>query len=92
MLEGAARFRAKTGLGEADWHPRLWTHGGHAGAARVASVLNSIEAGAPWPTAQATILFSLLAKPQGGFRNLGLIPDIGEAVGDDQDAVLEELG
>ncbi|CAK0911116.1 unnamed protein product, partial [Prorocentrum cordatum] len=59
---------------QADWHPRQWQLGGYAGAARVASVLNATEAGAPWPAAQAAILFHLLAKPSGGHRNLGLMP------------------
>ncbi|CAK0805345.1 unnamed protein product, partial [Prorocentrum cordatum] len=76
VIESCGRFRPKTGLGESEWHPRLWQHGGHQGAARVASVLNAVEAGAPWPTAQATILFYLLAKPAGGFRNLGLLPEL----------------
>ncbi|CAK0854507.1 unnamed protein product, partial [Prorocentrum cordatum] len=41
VLESGGRFRPKTGLGESDWHPRLWQRGGHPGAARVASVLNA---------------------------------------------------
>ncbi|CAK0855147.1 unnamed protein product, partial [Prorocentrum cordatum] len=35
------------------------------------SVLDAVEAGSPWPEPQSTILFYLLAKPAGGYRNLG---------------------
>ncbi|CAK0909131.1 unnamed protein product, partial [Prorocentrum cordatum] len=76
VIEACGRFRAGTGLGEADWHPRPWRHGGFSGTARVASVLNAVERGAPWPTSQATILFYLTPKAAGGFRNLGLIPEL----------------
>ncbi|CAK0813185.1 unnamed protein product, partial [Prorocentrum cordatum] len=76
VLDASDKFRAKTGLGESGWHPRLWKQGGVQGAARVASVLNAVEAGSPWPEPQSTILFYLLAKPAGGYRNLGLIPEL----------------
>ncbi|CAK0865267.1 unnamed protein product, partial [Prorocentrum cordatum] len=76
IIEACGRFRAGTGLGEAGWHPRLWRHGGFSGTARVASVLNAVERGAPWPTSQATTLFYLTPKAAGGFRNLGLIPEL----------------
>ena len=42
----------------------------------MASVLNAVERGAPWPTAQATILFYLMQKAAGGYRSLGLIPEL----------------
>ncbi|CAK0829608.1 unnamed protein product, partial [Prorocentrum cordatum] len=76
LVEASGKFRAKTGLGESDWHPRLWKQGSVQGAARVASVLNAVEAGSPWPEPQSTILFCLLAKPAGSYRNLGLIPEL----------------
>ncbi|CAK0818215.1 unnamed protein product [Prorocentrum cordatum] len=76
VIEARGRFRTKTGLGEADWHPRLWRHGGFQEAARVAGVLSAVERGAPWPTTPATILFYLTPKAAGGFRNLGLIPEL----------------
>ncbi|CAK0860300.1 unnamed protein product, partial [Prorocentrum cordatum] len=76
VIEACGRFRTKTGLGESGWHPRLWREGDTHGAARVASTLNALEAGSPWPQAQDTILFYLLAKASGGYRNLGLIPEL----------------
>ncbi|CAK0853963.1 unnamed protein product [Prorocentrum cordatum] len=76
VIEACGRFRTKTGLGESGWHPTLWREGGIHGAARVASTLNALEAGSPWPQAQDTILFYLLAKASGGYRNLGLIPEL----------------
>ncbi|CAK0810705.1 unnamed protein product [Prorocentrum cordatum] len=79
VIEARGRFRAKTGLGEADWHPRLWRHGGFQGAARVASVLGAVERGAPWPTTEATMLFYLTPRAAGGFRNLGLMPELARA-------------
>ncbi|CAK0823664.1 unnamed protein product, partial [Prorocentrum cordatum] len=75
-IEACGRFKTKTGLGGSGWHPRLWREGGIQGAARVASTLNALEAGSPWPQAQDTILFYLLAKASGGHRNLGLIPEL----------------
>ncbi|CAK0863906.1 unnamed protein product, partial [Prorocentrum cordatum] len=76
VIEACGRFRTKTGPGGSGWHPRPWREGGIQGAARVASTLNALEAGSPWPQAQDTILFYLLAKASGGHRNLGLIPEL----------------
>ncbi|CAK0868864.1 unnamed protein product [Prorocentrum cordatum] len=75
-IEARGRFRTKTGPGESGWHPRLWREGGIQGAARVASTLNALGASSPWPQAQDTILFYLMAKASGGHRNLGLIPEL----------------
>ncbi|CAK0899811.1 unnamed protein product [Prorocentrum cordatum] len=76
VIEACGRFKTRTGLGESGWHPGLWREGGVQGAARVASTLNALEAGSPWPQAQGTILFYLLAKASGGHRDLGLIPEL----------------
>ncbi|CAK0840270.1 unnamed protein product, partial [Prorocentrum cordatum] len=76
IIEACRRFRPDTGLTDADWHPRLWRHGGYRSVARVASVLNAVERVAPWPTAPATILFNLMRMAAVGFRNMVPIPEL----------------
>ena len=72
MLEVAKSFPKRTALGWDAFHPRLMLLLGRPYAMRVAEILTAWEQH-PQPSALFTTLVVFLAKPDGGWRPIGLM-------------------
>jgi hypothetical protein len=74
LLAAAATFPDGTGLNWERFHPKAIRRLSDGLLVRLAELLTAIEHHGRWPTAVAWAIIVLLAKPDGGFRPIGLLP------------------
>ena len=74
LIDAAMTFHKETGLGWDRLHPRALCRLSYGTQLWVCVVLHNAERTGRWPAAAELVLIALLAKAEGGFRAIGLLP------------------
>ena len=76
LRDAAGTFRAEVGLGWDQLHPRAVLRCPLAALAALVRLLNLAERIGHWPDTLQSVMICLLAKPQGGWIPIGLLPSV----------------
>ena len=76
VRSASSHFSTRTSGSPDGWHPRHYSLLGVKSREELAKILNMIENKGELPSQAEVILTVLLAKPQGGFRPIAILPSI----------------